>query len=72
MESKDIELIKQEFECYENNVHTYEETERSDDDWIARGKPSIEKGRPFADKWTDEAKTRGYIYLIDFSGYGKK
>jgi len=53
-------------------VHTYEETVRSDNDWIARGKPSIEKGRPFADKWTDEAKTRGYIYLIDFSGYGKK
>lgn len=25
----------------------------------------------YADKWTPEAKERGYIYLIDFSGYGK-
>jgi superfamily I DNA/RNA helicase len=28
--------------------------------------------KKYADKWTQEAKERGYIYLIDFSGYGKK
>jgi ATP-dependent DNA helicase RecQ len=26
----------------------------------------------YATGWTDEAKQRGYIYLIEFSGYGKK
>ena len=40
-------------------VHTYENTINS------------ETGSKFADKWTDQAKERGYIYLIDFSGYGK-
>lgn len=25
----------------------------------------------FSDRWDDSAKERGYIYLIDFSGYGK-
>ena len=55
-------------------AHTYEETEKSDQIWdqktlVERKK---EKGRPYASKWTDEAKERGYIYLIDFSGYGKE
>ncbi len=26
----------------------------------------------FAQKWTDISKSRGYIYLIDFSGFGKE
>jgi ATP-dependent DNA helicase RecQ len=41
-------------------VHTYEETLNS------------ETGKKYADKWTEESKNRGFIYLIDFSGYGKK
>ena len=53
-------------------VHTYEETKNSDEDWVLRGKPVNERGRPYADKWATESKERGYIYLIDFSGYGKK
>jgi ATP-dependent DNA helicase RecQ len=53
-------------------VHTYEETEKSDIDWTARGRPVNERGRPFSSKWIDESKSRGYIYVIDFSGYGKK
>ncbi len=41
-------------------VHTYEETLNS------------ETGQQYATRWTDEAKERGYIYLIDFSGYGRQ
>jgi ATP-dependent DNA helicase RecQ len=40
-------------------VHTYEETVNS------------ETGFQYADKWNEESKKRGYIYLIDFSGFGK-
>lgn len=40
-------------------AHTYEETINS------------ESGSQYANKWNDESKKRGYIYLIDFSGYGK-
>lgn len=40
-------------------VHTYEETVNS------------ETGSQYASKWNEESKKRGYIYLIDFSGYGK-
>jgi ATP-dependent DNA helicase RecQ len=40
-------------------VHTYEETVNS------------ETGSQYASKWSAESKKRGYIYLIDFSGYGK-
>jgi len=40
-------------------VHTYEETVNS------------ETGSQYAIKWSEESKKRGYIYLIDFSGYGK-
>jgi len=41
-------------------VNTIEETMASDD----------RNGTNYADKWTPEAKERGYIYLIDFSGFG--
>jgi ATP-dependent DNA helicase RecQ len=40
-------------------AHTYEETINS------------ESGSQYANKWNDESRKRGYIYLIDFSGYGK-
>ena len=40
-------------------VHTYAETVNS------------ETGSQYASKWNAESKERGYIYLIDFSGYGK-
>lgn len=40
-------------------VHTYEETVNS------------ETGSQYASRWNEESKKRGYIYLIDFSGYGK-
>jgi ATP-dependent DNA helicase RecQ len=42
------------------SVHTYEETINS---------PT---GADFAKNWTAESKDRGYIYLVDFSGYGKE
>jgi ATP-dependent DNA helicase RecQ len=51
-------------------VHTYEETERSDAEWIDKGRP-FERQRPYSAQWNEESKNRGYIYLIDFSGYGK-
>ena len=38
---------------------------------INGGIPSKLNGRPFANNWTEDSKKRGYIYLIDFSGYGK-
>lgn len=41
-------------------VNTYDETKLSDE----------KNGTNYADKWTQEAKKRGYIYLIDFSGFG--
>jgi ATP-dependent DNA helicase RecQ len=40
-------------------VHTYEETVNS------------ETGSKYAHYWNEESKKRGFIYLIDFSGYGK-
>jgi ATP-dependent DNA helicase RecQ len=40
-------------------VHTYEDTVNS------------ETGSQYASRWSEESKKRGYIYLIDFSGYGK-
>ena len=40
-------------------VHTYEETINS------------VRGAQYASRWSEESKKRGYIYLIDFSGYGK-
>lgn len=53
-------------------VHTYEETVRSDEEFILNGGiPSTLNGRPFANKWKEDAKQRGFIYLIDFSGFGK-
>lgn len=42
-------------------VHTYEETLRSDE----------KNNTNYADRWNDASKERGYVYLIDFSGYGK-
>jgi len=30
----------------------------------------LKKGTNFENSWTDIAKHRGYIYLIEFSGYG--
>ena len=50
-------------------VHTYQDTLKSDQEWINKGKPK-EWERPFADKWTHSSKERGYVYIIDFSGYG--
>jgi ATP-dependent DNA helicase RecQ len=53
-------------------THTYEETVRSDEEFLINGGiPSKLNGRPFANNWTEDSKKRGYIYLIDFSGYGK-
>ena len=53
-------------------THTYEETLRSDEEFLINGGiPSKLNGRPFANNWTEDSKKRGYIYLIDFSGYGK-
>ncbi|WP_149304904.1 ATP-dependent helicase [Pareuzebyella sediminis] len=43
-------------------VSTYEETQYSD---------SVNK-KDYAKKWSSEAKDRGYVYLIDFSGYGNE
>lgn len=42
-------------------VSTHEETTISDE----------KNGTQYAANWTPMAKERGYIYLIDFSGYGK-
>ena len=41
-------------------VNTYEETELSDE----------KKGTSYSKNWNQTAKKRGYIYLIDFSGFG--
>jgi len=41
-------------------VNTFEETKLSDDN----------NDTNYAGNWTQEAKERGYIYLIDFSGFG--
>jgi superfamily I DNA/RNA helicase len=43
-------------------VSTYDETLQSD---LRRN-----DGNNYAEKWTQAAKERGYIYLIDFSGFG--
>ncbi len=42
------------------NVSTFDETKYSDD----------KNNTDYASKWTSEAINRGYVYLIDFSGYG--
>ena len=76
LSSKNIPNEMKKFRCLEGFVissvcvHTFEETQRSDEEWELKGKP-FEKGRPYSEKWSDESKQRGYIYLIDFSGYGK-
>jgi ATP-dependent DNA helicase RecQ len=41
-------------------VNTYEETQKSDE----------VNGTDYGSNWTQSAKERGYIYLIDFSGFG--
>ncbi len=41
-------------------VNTYEETKLSDE----------KNGTTYSNNWTQAAKERGYIYLIDFSGFG--
>lgn len=41
-------------------VNTYEDTKYSDD----------KNGTNYSSNWTQEAINRGYVYLIDFSGYG--
>lgn len=41
-------------------VSTYEETIWSDEN----------NGTNYSSKWTQDARERGYVYLIDFSGYG--
>lgn len=45
------------------SVHTYQETLDSDEK---------HENQNFAEKWNATAKQRGFIYIIDFSGYGKK
>ncbi|WP_055435787.1 UvrD-helicase domain-containing protein [Lacinutrix algicola] len=47
-------------------VHTYEETVRSDENRLLDD-PNAQQ---YATNWTDSSKERGFIYLIDFSGYG--
>jgi ATP-dependent DNA helicase RecQ len=42
-------------------VNTYDETKLSDE----------KNGTSFSNNWTQKSKERGYIYLIDFSGFGK-
>ena len=42
-------------------VHTYEESLYSDE----------KNGTNYSNNWNEESKSRGYTYLIDFSGYGK-
>jgi len=41
-------------------VNTYDETKLSDE----------KNGTSYSNNWTQTAKERGYIYLIDFSGFG--
>ena len=41
-------------------VSTYDETLKSDE----------KNNTNYASRWTEFAKSRGYVYLIDFSGYG--
>ena len=43
-------------------VNTYEETVLSDD--------KRDDGTRWSDRWNETSKKRGYIYLIDFSGFG--
>ena len=47
-------------------VHTYEETMRSDENRF-NDNPNSQQ---FAINWTESAIERGFVYLIDFSGYG--
>src|SRR5690606_15639239 len=42
-------------------VHSFEETQASDE----------KNGTSYASNWTEMARNRGFIYLLDFSGYGK-
>jgi ATP-dependent DNA helicase RecQ len=48
-------------------VHTYEETIRSDENRLLEN-PNAQQ---YATNWTQTAIDRGFIYLIDFSGFGK-
>ena len=43
-------------------VWTYEDTVRSDE----------KSNTQFAGMWCDEAKKRGFIYVVDFAGYAKE
>ncbi len=53
-------------------AHTFEDTIRSDEEFVLKGGlPNPLNARPFQNKWNEESKKRGYIFLIDFSGYGK-
>jgi ATP-dependent DNA helicase RecQ len=47
-------------------VHTYEETVRSDENRILENLHA----QQYASNWTQTAIDRGFIYLIDFSGFG--
>jgi ATP-dependent DNA helicase RecQ len=49
-------------------VNTYDETLMSDEN--SKKDFDVKKHTNYALNWTTEAKERGYIYLIDFSGYG--
>ena len=42
-------------------VWSYEDTRKFDN----------EHGTNFSNDWCEEAKNTGYIYLVDFAGYGK-
>ena len=44
------------------SVHTYQETLVSDEN---------NENQNFAERWNTTARQRGFIYIIDFSGYGK-
>ena len=48
-------------------VHTYEETVRSDENRLLENRNAPQ----YATNWTQAAIDRGFIYLIDFSGFGK-
>ena len=47
-------------------VHTYEETVRSDENRLLENRHA----QQYAPNWTQTAIDRGFIYLIDFSGFG--
>jgi superfamily I DNA/RNA helicase len=49
--------------------YTYEETVEYDKPKLDRTPPK--KQTDFAKHWCEAAKQRGYIYLVEFSGYGK-